>query len=63
MLRASMPRFFSHYDFGSSEHSEEKVYEVCTLGLVGVQHPSELELPVISESNFSTFSVSFLEHL
>ena len=42
---------FHAMDFGSSEHSEEKAYEIYTLlGLVGARYPSELELPVISEA-------------
>ena len=41
---------FHATDFGGSEHSEEKVYEVYTfcLSLVGALYPSELELPAIS---------------
>ena len=50
--------YFHAMDFGSSEHSEEKIYMKCAfcLGLVGVRYPLELELPVISvgpgESDF-----------
>ena len=43
--------YFHTAEFGSSEHSEEKVlYMKCTLclGLVGAQYLSKLELPVIS---------------
>ena len=60
-------------DFRSSEHRGEKVYELYaqsgfSLGLVGVQYPSELELPVkaigpVQVSPTSAFSVSFLELL
>ena len=46
---------FHAIDFGSSEHSKEKVYEVCILSGLA-QYPLELELPVISvgpdESDF-----------
>ena len=57
--------FFRAMDFGGSDHSEEKVYEVYILFelVVGALYPSELELPAISVGQvspiFSDFTESF----
>ena len=61
--------FFHAMDFGGSDHSEEKVYEVYILFelVVGALYPSELELPAISVGQvspiFSDFTERFLELL